>query len=134
MFQQDPKMHQKSECILHILCIYYVQVQYLFLKQHFRYIILLGHPLQFNTVQSSPIQHSPYLVNPLVRNDGERGGVVEDVVVLVLLPEGEVDVAEAVIEELVKVRPRPDHSRGQQVLSYALQRFEVSNGVYAPSK
>ena len=64
---------------------------------------------------------SLYLIDPLVGDDGEGRGVVEDVVVAVLLPEGEVDVAEAVVEELVKVRPRPDHRPRQQVLSDALR-------------
>ena len=63
---------------------------------------------------------SLYLIDPLVGDDGEGRGVVEDVVVAVLLPEGEVDVAEAVVEELVKVRPRPDHRPRQQVLPDAL--------------
>ena len=61
-----------------------------------------------------------YLIDPLVGDDGEGRGVVEDVVVAVLLPEGEVDVAEAVVEELVKVRPRPDRRPRQQVLADAL--------------
>ena len=48
-------------------------------------------------------------------------------VVAVLLPEGEVDVAEAVVEELVKVRPRPDHRPSQQVLPNALRwLFDVT--------
>ena len=63
---------------------------------------------------------SLYLIDPLVGDDGEGRGVVEDVVVAVLLPEGEVDVAEAVVEELVEVRPRPDHRPRQQVLADAL--------------
>ena len=73
---------------------------------HFRYNITL----------SGQWPHSLYLVSPLVSDDGEGRGVVEDVVVPVLLPEGEVDVAEAVIEEFVKVRTCPDHHRRQQVL------------------
>ena len=80
----------------------------------FRSRILLGHFLS-------------YLIDPLVGDDGEGRGVVEDVVVAVLLPEGEVDVAEAVVEELVKVRPRPDHRPSQQVLPDALRwLFDVT--------
>ena len=70
---------------------------------------------------------SLYLIDPLVGDDGEGRGVVEDVVVAVLLPEGEVDVAEAVVEELVKVRPSPDHRPRQQVLPNALRwLFDVT--------
>ena len=64
------------------------------------------------------------LVHPLVGDDGEGGRVVEDVVVLVLGPEGQADVAEAVVGELEEVGPGQGHQHGGGV---------VPTGVAAPA-
>ena len=54
--------------------------------------------------------YDPYLVYPFISNDSKWGGIEENVVVFVLLPEWETDVTQPVVGELVKVRSNPNNS------------------------
>ena len=74
------------------------------------------------------------LINPLVCDDRERAGVVEDMVVFVLLPKPEVGVAQPVVEELVEVGQCQDHEQrahvvGEGVVTPAAEGLEKSVGL-----
>ena len=60
--------------------------------------------------------YDPYLVYPFISNDSKWGGIEENVVVFVLLPEWETDVSQPVVGELVKVGSDPNHSSSGYVV------------------